>query len=274
MTDPGSQTDPLRQRSAARITLLRRLTGSRPQRAVWKNVEDGLAGTGDMDFMAPEEDWNEVEDEFRRWAAGQDLEPVYACRHVPGSLFLIAVDRQRSFFEQLDVRGRATFRGSTLFTPPDLAPLTEPDPRGFRRLRPGAEGLLKLVVVGLGRGGRQRTRQLETEGVAPLLAEDPAGAREAARLFGFAGPAVLAGADALTGGRWNRGAMVLVEGRAILRALLEPGAALGRLRERRAKKRCPILRTGIAHRRRIPGELTEWLAEVERSHPVRDPGRA
>lgn len=258
-------------RSAAWIDLLGRLTEAHRDRAVWKNVDQGLAGTGDVDFAASVEDWEEVESEFRRWAAGQGLGPVFACRHVPGSLFLIAVDHATSSFLQLDVRGRATFRGSTLFTAQDLVPLMEPDPRGFRRLRPGAEGLLKLVLSGLGRGGSPRPDALEKEGVAELLVRDPVGAREAARLFGVARRAVLAGAASLTDGRWNRGAMIVVEGRAALRALVEPHAVLGRLRERRAKKWCPVLRAGIVHRRRIQGDLASWLDEVRRSHTVQGP---
>ncbi|MBA3583053.1 MAG: hypothetical protein H0W36_00740 [Gemmatimonadetes bacterium] len=271
MTGPASPAAP-RGLSDAWTDLLRRLTSANPDRGVWKNVEAGLAGTGDIDFVASMEEWDEIEAEFRQWAAGEGLGPVFACRHVPGSLFLVAVDRETSTFLQLDVRGRATFRGSTLFTARDLAPLIEQDRRGFRRLRPGAEGLLKLVGVGVRRGGRPRPKALAKEQVVELLARDPTGVRLTAHLFGMASGAVLAGASGLIEGRWNRRAMLLVEARAAVRALLQPVSVIDRLRERRAKKRCPLLRAGIVHKRRIPGHPAAWLAEVERKHSPRTPG--
>ncbi|CAN5212054.1 hypothetical protein BH18GEM1_BH18GEM1_23330 [soil metagenome] len=92
MTGPASPATP-RGLPDAWTDLLRRLTSAHPDRGVWKNVEAGLTGDGDVDFVASMEEWDDIEAEVRQGAAGERLGPVFACRHVPGSLFLIAVDR-------------------------------------------------------------------------------------------------------------------------------------------------------------------------------------
>ena len=77
-----------------------------------------------------------------RWAASQGLGPVVVCRHVPGSLVLVALDPSGGPFAQLDMRGSARLRGAPAFVAEALEPHMVMDPRGFRRLRPGVEGLL------------------------------------------------------------------------------------------------------------------------------------
>ena len=121
--------------------------------------------------------------EVRAWATHVGLGPVVVCRHVPDGMFVVALDAEREFF-QLDVRSRATYRGATVFRAHDLVPMTEMDPRGFRTLRPGAEGLLKLVLKGVDRAGRPRPQNLRKECVLELMGRDAAGVRQAAALFG------------------------------------------------------------------------------------------
>ena len=72
------------------------------------------------------------------------------------------------------------FRGSTLFVLEQLQPLTMMDDRGFRRVRPGAEGLLKLVLNGSRWGGRPNMEGLHTKHVVELLEQDPEGSELAA----------------------------------------------------------------------------------------------
>ena len=253
------------------LPLLQHLAGEVPNGTVWKNVEAGLNGSGDVDYAAPTTDWATIESAFLKWAGTQGLGPVVACRHVPDALFLIALDRSKGAFAQLDVRGRATFRGSRIFHPEDLRTLSQRDERGFRRLRPGAEGLIKLVLNGVAAGGRPKPRGLGKEGVGALLGGDPDGARLAARLFGLARPAAAAGAAAAATGVWDRRAMVLVELRALALTPLNPDIVWKRLAARRVKRTCPVLVAGIDHGRCIPGDLDAWVAEVALDHAVHHP---
>ncbi|HEX2236751.1 MAG TPA: hypothetical protein VHK89_10800, partial [Actinomycetota bacterium] len=173
-------------RTAQWLPLLRGLGAAAPNRVVWKNVEAGLTGEGDLDYLAPVEDWDAIEHDYLRWARDCGLGPVVVCRHVPSALFLVALAEPGSTdrWLQLDVRARVTFRGATVLRAGEVHALTQPDERGFRRLRPGCEGLLKLVVSGIAPGGRPKEANLRREGVAELLRADPGGAEPAAALFG------------------------------------------------------------------------------------------
>lgn len=258
-----------RDRGAEWLDLLRRLTEACPDAGVWKNADAGLAGDGDVDFAAPKDEWDRIEAEFWAWAADHDLGPVITCHHVPGSMFLVALDPRGPEFLQLDVRGRSTWRGSTLFRPADLRPLMAMDERGFRRLRPGAEGLVKLLQNGVEAGGRPKPKNLDKERVVDLLQADPEGAEAAEGLFGRAGGWALRGARAAAAGGWDRASLAAVEARAALRSLREPGAVLDTVRARRAKKSCPLLSASIRNRRRVPENADLWLKEVARGHSVR-----
>jgi hypothetical protein len=255
-----------RDQSRLWLPLLRRLTDEASTWAVWKNVEAALAGSGDLDCAAPRSLWPLIEDEVATWAVRHSLGPVVSCRHVPGALFVIAVDPSRSLFHQLDIRARTTFRGATVFRAEDLSPLVEIDPRGFRRLRPGAEGLFKLVINGTGRAGAPRPDALAKEEVAGLLARDPSGAREAASLFGLVRGAVLQGAQQAAMGQWDRAAMCRVDAWARVKALMHPKVLVGQVAVRRAKRTCPILRTSIQNARRIPGDIAGWVTAVTTTH--------
>jgi hypothetical protein len=248
------------------VPLLNRLTGSSQHRAVLKNVEAGLTGEGDVDFIAPRFEWEEIRILFQTWAEERGLGPVIACRHIPSALFLLAVDRSVPDFLQLDVRDRITFRGATVFESSDAAHLMEMDARGFRRLRPGAEGLFKLVVNATGPTGRPKPRTLEKENVIDLLRSDPEGMLStASSVFARVEDSVLTGARAAMEGRWNRRAMATVEGWYMLKILRDPRTAGLRLRARRAKKECEVMRTSLGSARRIPGDVDLWLEEVARS---------
>jgi hypothetical protein len=251
------------------VPLLNRLSAESADQCVWKNAEAGLTGEGDVDFVAPRSEWEGIRILVQSWAGEVGLGPVIVCRHMPNAEFFLTVDRSVPDFLQLDVRDRATFRGSTVFEPSDVAPLMEMDPRGFRRLRAGAEGLVKLVISGTGPGGRAKPKTLKKEKVLELLASDPNGMRDAAAsVFARVEKFVLAGADAVMQGRWNRRAMATVEASYVLKGATEPGTVVGRLRARRAKKDCEVMRTSLGGGRRIPGDVDVWLERVARSHRV------
>jgi hypothetical protein len=144
----------------------------------------------------------------------------------------------------------------------------EIDERGFRRVRPGAEGVILLTQNGMRWGGRPDPEGLARKRVRELLRSDPDGVRAAARLFGPASGALLAGAHSVVAGSWNRPAMVAVEAWAVLRALLAPHVLVTRLWAKRVKKRCPVLRSICSSGRRVPSDVGAWLRAVERDHEL------
>jgi hypothetical protein len=260
---------PREDRSSLWLPLLRRLTEASSWWVVWKNVDSALSGTGDIDAAAPEADWPIIEHEFRHWATELELGPVIVCHHIPGGLNLVAVPSTMPTLLELGVKARRIWRGTTLFVLDDLKPLMVLDPRGFRRLRPGAEGLFKLLLNGARWDGSPNRDSLRTKRVAELLREDPGGASMAARLFGPARGAVLYAAQRVAAGEWDRRAILTVEGWALLRALGSPVVAAKRARFRlRARATCPVISTLLGDHRRIPDDREAWLRRVAASHPV------
>jgi len=253
--------------SATRLLpLLQELSEVSPDSAVWKNVDSGLSGAGDVDFVTPQRAWPAVEGVFRSWARAWELGPVIVCRHMPDTMFLIAVDQARNDFVQLDVRSRMTFHGSTVFVPSDLGSCFELDERGFRRLRPGAEGLLKLVISGIAPAGKPRQRAIVKEDVVQLLSRDSQGVMAGAALCAPVQMAARSGAQALVEGGWNRRAMATVEAWFVVKGFTEPRTAWRRVRAKRAKAHCELIQTSIKSSRHIPGNIDDWLTRVEKDH--------
>jgi hypothetical protein len=251
------------------LGLLRALTAaSNGEWGVWKNADDGIAGRGDLDFAAPGDAWSVIEEIFTGWAISSGLGPVSSCRHLPHSLFLIAVDPAAGDFVQLDVKDRAAIRGATVFRAQDLVPLLETDPRGFMRLRAGAEGLYKLILNGLGRAGSERQEAMRKERVRELLRRDPHGAKAAAGSLGASRSAALELARRAAEGGWAPAAALRLASALILRGLANPRTLPERRATRRAKATCPVLVAGIRHRRTVPESLETWIARVSDSHPI------
>jgi hypothetical protein len=258
-------------RSAIWLPLLRRLTEVSPYWVVWKNADAALSGSGDIDAAAPEGDWPIIEREFREWAARYELGPVIVCQHIPGGLNLVAVPPGMSTFLEVGVKARRIWRGATLFVLDDLKPLMVLDPRGFRRLRPGAEGLFKLLLNGARWDGGANWEGLRVKGVAALLRHDPEGARMAARRFGFAEAAAVRCAERVAVGEWDRGAMMTLEGWAFLRAVRNPSVLANRARFRlRAEAVCPVVSALLRDHRRIPADRAGWLRQVAANHTIYD----
>lgn len=244
------------------LPLLVRLTERFPGWGLWKNGDAALQGHGDFDSMAEEEDWDAIIEEFSLWAAANDLGPVAACRHVKGVLFLAAFDAAGSRILELDVNSRKYFRGWTVFQPQQLAPLMEMDDRGFRRVRPGAEGVILLTQNGLKWGGRPDPDGLERKSVAQFLDSDHDGILESAKLFRPADKALVRAAESAARGDWDRAAMLTVEARAVLGALASPSILATRVRAKRVKKRCPLLVTIFSDGREVRGDPDTWIKRV------------
>jgi len=255
-------------RAAQWMDLLGRIASKEGPAVVWKNVEAGLSGEGDVDVMAPRSGWEEIERSFRRWATDHGLGAVAVCRHIPGTMYLIAVDPLERVFLQLDVKDRATFRGATVFEPDALGDVSEEDARGFRRLRPGAEGLFKLIINGISPGGRPDPKNLAKERVAELLSADEEGYRRAAALLGSVGKAAVKGAEAAASGGWDRSAMGRVAAYYLAKAATEPQVAFSRVVAKRAKKTCPIIKQSLRAGRRVPEDVGGWVDLVAETHAV------
>ena len=250
------------------LPLLVRLTERFPEWGLWKNADAALAGDGDFDSTAPESDWDDITAEFSSWATEHNLDAVAACRQVRGALFLVAVDRRDATLFELDVIARKYFRGWTVFRPHDLKPMMEIDDRGFRRVRPGAEGVTLLTQNGLKWGGRRDEAELRRKRVVEFLASDPEGVAAASRLFGSAEDALLRAAQAVVSGGWDRRALLRVEARAVVAAFGDPAIVLSRVHAKRVKRRCRLLRTIFVDGRTIRGGVADWIAQVEREGEI------
>lgn len=248
------------------LPLLQRLTVLSPRFVVWKNASAALEGRGDLDVIAPPSDWDKIEGEFRRWARSAGLQPVAVCRHIPGSMFLLAADPERPAFFELDLKARGTFRGTTVFRAADLQRVSELDPRGFRRLRPGAEGVLKLIVNGTADDGNLNPHRIQRERVMELLRSDPVGVERATRLFGRTRAQVLGLVDGFLREEWDRYRLLQFRARMRLGLLLEPAHLLRRLWSRIGPDReCRGIKSLIKEGRLVPGDGAS-LQRVIQSH--------
>ncbi len=254
------------------LPLLRALTEATSDWVVWKNVDSALHGTGDVDSAAPRRAWPIIVDRVGRWAQDQSLGPTIVCRHIPRTLNLLTLLPEAGALLQLEVKAGATFRGSVQFHAEDVLALSHLDDRGFRQLRPGAEGVLKLMNNGMMRGARVDQEGLEAKHVPALLGADPDGVRLMAARFGPARGALLTGVDAVLAGGWDRRAMATVEAWALAKALAQPHVVAERVWFRAVtKRRCPVL--GVVYRadRRVQGDVSRWLDRAAASHRVMAP---
>jgi thymidylate kinase len=245
------------------LPLLRQLTQDAPSLVVWKNASRTLRGEGDLDVVAAPSDWPVIVNLFVRWADGQGLIPAL-CDHVPNSLFLRAEGSDPPAFE-LDVKSRGTFLRSVLFEALDLGSLVEWDRLGFRRLRPGAEGLLKLLLNGVSRRGTPKWERVAREDIRRLVAADPAGAVAAASLFGWAAWAARDVARAVATGRWSRSSMLVLQAWAARNAFRHPTILIRRIR-RLSPGSCPGLKQSL---KRSGGGTARQLLDSHRLEPDR-----
>ncbi len=251
------------------LPLLQELTRANPGWAVWKNIGSAFAGTGDVDSFAPPKAWPGIEATFIDWSRRMGLGPVLICRHIPQGPHFITFQPGSPYIVQLDVKERGTFRGSTLIDADDLVLLSELDAQGFRRIRPGAEGVIKLCMNGTRKGGRVNAEGLHAKGVAGLLASDVEGVIAASALLGPASTALLRGATAVIDGGWDRRAMATVEAWSIARSAVEPQVAASRWWFlNHTAKRCGVVDLIRTHERRIDGELDAWLDSVRADHTI------
>lgn len=255
-------------RSAEWLGLLRRFAARSPRWAVHGDVTEGFTAEGDVDLIAAEGDWPAISEEFAAWRTESGLGPVVVCPHRPGVMVLVALPRNGGPFYELEVRARRHFKGSTLWTADRLAPLTEIAPEGYRRVRAGAAGVLKLLPNGLAGAGGPKWNAAKRDRVARRLAADREGVQAACCLFGLAARAAERGAEAVAAGGWSRRDMLVVEGWALLRSLGEWRTLWSRARFRTGRAgRCAVLEA-VAGGRRVPADEDAWLTAVAADHEV------
>lgn len=253
-----------RRAGASWLPLLRRLSDLEPSWCIWKNVDAAVAGIGDVDSAAPREAWSRIEHEFRQWAAESNAGPVVVCRHAPATLVLVACapdDRARLL--QLDVYERV----ARIVRAEALGEISELDGRGFRRVPPGAEGVLLLLSTSR-RGGRPPDPPALVARISELVGADPGGAEAATALLGSGRAAAQAAVRGLTEGRWRYGAMAGLEIVFALNAARRPQDRLRWLRFRLAgDNRCGVL-SALGAGRTIPGDVDRWLIDVSSNHRI------
>ena len=260
------------QRRDLWLALLRRLTDVSSSFLVWKNVESALDGQGDIDAAAAPPDWDALEQQFLEWARELELLPAALCHHIPGGRNLIAAPVGTPTFFELSIKHDKAFRGSTLFVLDDLLTMSEWDDRGFRKLRPGAEGLLKLVLNGSKWLGRPDVDGLTSKHVRELVASDPEGVAMASKVCGPARAAARRLAAAVADGGWDRRAMTTIEVHAVAKGFRHPSVMARRGWFRlTAQRQCPVV-YAIGHGRVVTEPRDAWLADVARGHVLHDAG--
>jgi hypothetical protein len=249
---------------SARLALLRSLSDVDPAWLVWKHGESAATETGDIDSAAPRAVWPRITRTHRAWAAEIGLGPTISCDHAPGLLVLVAcVGDDMLRLSQLDVYARVSRVAPAL----SLQGAAEVDRQGYRRLRLGAEGVLRLIAA-VRRPGRPPRSRKELDSIRKLLTADPRGAELVAAPLGVVGELALSGARAVAAGSWDSGTMTRLELAELLQALRDPRDRLAWLRFRLGSaSRCPVL-AALAAGRVVPGDPEAWLGEVARSHEV------
>jgi hypothetical protein len=268
MTDHRDR-EPGSTRAALFLDLAGRLTARHPRWVLLKGIDSALHGSGDLDSAAPGQDWPVIEETFRGWASDHGLSPVIVCRHGAIGRILIAFEPGAREMLELDLLRSRSWRGSRLFEATDLlAHATLRDP-GYRVVRPGVEGVLKLLWHGVRRGGGGDPGRLAAKNVIPLLREDPDGVTAGVDLLPHGRREVQHLVDACLSGRWDRPAALRLEARYVAESLRRPLDLARGLRFRLVTtRRCPVFVTMMRGGRRVPGEFDDWLGLVARSHDV------
>lgn len=221
------------------------LTESIEQWAAWRGVT-ALTEEHDLDSVAPEGVWASVIDATRVWAERWGIEAVVCCRHAPGQLILVGCGgRARETLLQVDVVAQKLVHGAPVWSAEDLLECVDATP-GIRRVRPGSEGVARLLA-----------RRADGEG-RRLTALDPAGATALATRLGL---------RARLATSTRPGATTLLECLLAVRPFRAPLVAARSFASDHRRRRCGVL-AALRADRRAPRDLERWLHAVARDHEV------
>jgi hypothetical protein len=251
------------------LPLLRRLSEECATWLVWKNADAALVGEGDVDAAALPAELNRIEEIFRQWARDIGAVGWLRCSHLQGKdLFYAVVSGEREELLELDVMTVQPFRGWPVLEASTLLPLTVDDPRGFRRLRPGAEAALVLLLNGLRPWGRMDRAAIREKSLPERLADDLDGVKELCScLPGPGGRLLLRLADAVVAGWWDRAAALQLEAVSFAHALGSPRYALARARVRLRGGRVCSLTSASQDGRMVRGHAGDFLRLATADHP-------
>lgn len=250
--------------SSSRVDLVAALTAAAPGFALWKHAEAVLGGHGDIDAALPGRECDAAVAAFRAWAARAGYSAVVVCDHVPATTVAAAADAEGRL-EQLDLVHAFVLHAAALVEAERLGPLTATGPDGARRLRPGAEGLLRLIREEGRSAGRAPAA--DPSEVRELLRRDAVGVEATAALLGTAARPVSRLARAVADGDWDRRAALTLELAVAVRAVRRPGLATACLRFDLRGRRCLLL-DALRAGRRLRGPTDTWLGYVRQTHRV------
>jgi len=250
------------------LPLLRRLSEECATWLVWKNADAALAGKGDVDSTADAVELPRIETIFRRWARDVGAVGWVRCSHIQGvDLFYAIVPGETVELLELDVMTVQPLRGWPVLKAGMLLPLAVDDPRGFRRLREGAEAALLLLLNGLRPWGRLDEATVREKALRGRIASDLDGVKElCSRLPSPSGRLLLRLAEGLVAGRWDRAAALQLEAASFARALGSPRYALARARTKLRGGPVCSLSSASLDGRRIRGDIRDFLARAAAQH--------
>jgi hypothetical protein len=248
--------DPGRTREGVWLPLVRALTEAFPRWMVLKNVASAFGGGGDLDTLAPREDWHGIERVFRAWAEGLGFAPVVVCRHRRSGPNFFTFDPAWPYVVQLDVMDARPFRSQPIIDAHAALDLGTDDPRGFRVVREGAQGLMNLCSNGSRRGGGVDWDGIRAKRVIEMLEADPVGVRMAAKRMRPPTWALERIAAAACRGSWDRAAMLAIEWSQLARGVTNPVMTIRQGWYRDRASTCPIKRL---NGRRVPDDRATWL---------------
>ena len=272
MTSPVAVTDEptawIHDRAHLWLPLLQDLTTNVPGWVVLKNSKAAMRGVGDIDSFASRSDFPEIEDRVRVWSAEHGLRFVTVCRHNWRGPIIVAIREGDPYLFSLDVKVGRLLRGSMLIDVDDAHDFQVMDDLGYRRVREGAEGVMKLLYNGMRRGGSKNEAGFQQKGVLEALQADPAGAMEASRLVGMAAPALRSGIRAVLDGGWSRRDMAAVEAWCFIRSAARPDYVIRQWHWRHSEvPRCAISQLTA---RRMPDDVPGFLRAVAETHASSD----
>lgn len=123
-----------------RVDLLRRLTAASPHWALWKSG-------GDIDSFAPASEWPALVDAVAGWARETGRGPVLTCRHIEGTLVIVAVEPGApALLEQVDVVDYRLLHGTPLVRAVELTADATVGADGYRSISPRAEDFASSVL--------------------------------------------------------------------------------------------------------------------------------
>jgi hypothetical protein len=241
-----------------------------PSWIVFKNAESAFDGYGNIDSLAAHRHHSEITQRFVTWARDLGLGPIVSCSHRFGGPKLVVADGATSSLLMLDVLRERPFRGSPLLTVQMAHQLAVESDWGFRRVRPGSEGMTKLLLNAMRRNGQPNQNALIQKCIPQLIKNDFQGVSEMAGLFPVIQTPLMRLARAASLLAWDRTSANAIQTWFGMRSLGYPDIAAGRIwHQNGTPAACPLRRL---KGRRIPAAIDsgEWLTRVAamRGHEI------